>query len=226
MYTLDSKAFETRKALIDALVEHLQEEFEVGRSYPHGVLLSGGSTPKPVYHAIARGTVKPAPMLHLAYTDERHVLKDDPESNYAMTLPMLEALGLPKTQVLDVKTELSLEEAAARYHDDIAKFQFRGGKFSLALLGLGADGHTCSLFNDVDLDRAQGKLAAPIYKDKPPHRITVSPELLESVEQILFVVAGPDKAEVIKALQEDPESMTAGKAVADCKQVALWYTLS
>jgi len=158
------------------------------------------------------------------FADDRYVPADSPESNYGNALPMIQGLGIPAGRTLRIHPELPLEEAAERYNKDLRAFLTAGGSIPLAFLGLGADGHTCSLFNDGDLERCSGKLAAAIYKDSPPDRITVSPELLSRVGHIIFVVAGDDKIEMIKALVEHPESITAGKAVARCRSVELWQS--
>jgi len=220
-----SRAFETRAALHSALIVLLHDEMQTHKPYPYAVLLSGGSTPKPVYDQIAKMLNTVSDNLHLAYTDERYVAYDSPESNYNMSLPMVLASGLATDKVFRVQTEVAFEESAARYHDDLANFLFKGGKITLGLLGLGTDGHTCSLFNDIDLERSKNRLAAPIYRDVPPNRITVTPELLNQVEQIVFVAAGQDKTEMIELMQKSPETLTAGKAVADCKSIQLWYSL-
>src|SRR5690606_18560002 len=130
----------------------------------------------------------------------------------------------PAGRTLRIHPELPLDEAAERYNRDLKAFLAAGGTIPLAFLGLGADGHTCSLFTDADLAKCTGKLAAAITKDTPPHRITVSPELLSRVGHIIFVVAGNDKMEMIQALVENPTSITAGKAIARCRSVELWQS--
>jgi len=214
--------FETKSGLLEAMETRMRSEFSVDHRSPFALLISGGNTPLPVYDAIAADPPVVSPNAHLAFADDRHVPIDSPESNYGNTLPMIEGLDLPEVRVLRIHPELSLEESARQYDHDLAAFIGRGGVFPLAFLGLGADGHTCSLFNDADLARCAGRLAAPVERDNPPHRVTVSPDLLAKVGHVIFVVAGNDKIEMIQALTDNPQSITAGKAVAGCASVELW----
>ena len=139
------------------------------------------------------------------------------------SLEMVRALGLPREHVLHVHTELPLEQAATRYHEDLARFLEHNGRITAAWLGLGADGHTCSLFTPEDLERAPGRYAAAVSRPAGPARVTVTPALLERVERAVFVVAGAEKKPVVERLLSAPEELVAGRAVARCPRVELWW---
>ena len=66
-------------------------------------------------------------------------------------------------------------------------FFARGGEIPVAFLGMGADGHTCSLFTREDLDRGAGRLASPTPRPTPPHRVTVTPALLERCDHVIKI---------------------------------------
>ena len=185
------------------------------------LMVSGGNTPLPVYAAIAADPVIAASRAHLAFTDDRYVPVSSPDSNFGNARAMIDAVGL-SDRTMRIDPDLEIVECAKQYDSDLRAFLEGGGRIPVALLGLGADGHTCSLFNDTDLARAQNCLASPAYKESPPDRITVSPDLLSVVEKVVFVVAGPDKTTMVDALLNNPASITAGKAVSQCASVALW----
>lgn len=214
--------FSSKQALLDAMEARMREVLESPSSAPFVLMISGGNTPLPVYHALAVQPPAVAAGAGIAFADDRHVPVESPESNFGNARAMIEALKLPEPQVLRIHPELALEEAAVRYNDDWAAFLAGGGRIPLAFLGLGADGHTCSLFTEEDLARCEGRWAAPVYKATPPNRVTVSPDLLARVDHVVFVVAGDDKIEMIDALIHAPESIVAGKAIARCPSVELW----
>lgn len=214
--------FESKQALLDAMEAEMRAALAAPSEGRFAVMISGGNTPLPVYASLAANPPKVSPHACIAFADDRHVPVDSPENNYGNARPMIEALGLPAGNVLRIHPELSLEEAAERYDIDWRAFVKAGGTIPVAFLGLGADGHTCSLFNDADLERCVGRFAAPAYKTTPPDRVTVGPELLERCGRIVFVAAGDDKTPMIEALVNNPDSITAGKAVARCKKLEIW----
>ncbi len=193
-------------------------------SGPVALIVPGGRTPVPLFEALAAERIVPGPGVHLGYTDERHVPERDPQSNYALTVNLIQALNLPPVRVLRVRTDLPLEEAAAQYHDTWQQFFDTGGTIPLALLGLGDDGHTCSLFTPEQVRScAPDRYAAPVLRETGPHRITVTPALLQRVEHIIFLAVGHDKSAVVKAMLREPDTVTAALAVRDAPKVSLWY---
>ena len=138
---------------------------------------------------------------------------------------MIEALQVPADRVIAVNTGVSLEESAKQFEAHFQRFFDGGGRLSLALLGMGGDTHTCSLFTEENLAAAQGHLAISVVKDAPPHRVSVTPTVLERADRVVFLVAGASKAAVIEQLLHQPETTIAGQAVAGCERVELWYAI-
>ena len=96
---------------------------------------------------------------------------------------------------------------------------------SLGLLGLGADGHTASLFSAADLSRARGQLAIAVERPDGMSAVSVTPQLLAQVEELLFVVVADGKREAIRALEAQDANLTAWRAVQECPAVELWLDL-
>lgn len=164
------------------------------------VALSGGSTPRAAYQALASppfaGAI-PWQSLHVFWSDERCVPPDHPDSNYHMArLALLNAVPLPPANVHRIPGELPPEEAARRYEADLAA---RDRPLDLVLLGLGADGHTASLFPAAPTPFA-GRLALAVYADHlHSWRVTLTPAAINAAGRVLFLVEGAEKAEAVAA---------------------------
>lgn len=220
--TIAVREFESMGSFIEALAAELSLEFKRPGALPHAVMLSGGRTPLPVFDLLSARPFPVSKSLHILYSDERHVPAQSPESNYGASLKMLRTLSIPAPHVLRVETEFPLDESAARYDAAIGRFFGSGGQIRLGLLGVGPDGHTCSLFSQVDLDRGHGKSAIAVRRESGPHRVSVTPAVLARVDRVIIAAAGPDKEQVVSDLLQRPSMVTAGKAIALCKHVELW----
>ena len=224
MTTLTTRRFPSRAALDAALAQRLGQALCANGA--SAIMLSGGTTPLPAYRALARGPLPHGDRLHILFSDERYVPSDSDASNYHQSRPLLDALALPATAVARVRTELPLDEAAADYERQLAAFLDSGVRIGLGLLGLGADGHTASLFGAADLERARGHLAIAVQRPDGMSAVSVTPELLAHVEDPLFVVAGGGKHDAIQAFAAQDVKSTAWRAVQGCPRVALWVCAS
>jgi 6-phosphogluconolactonase len=205
-------------AIADVLQQHLAREF----GCPHLVMLSGGSTPFPAYQALVQRRLRVADDAFVAFTDERYVPEDSLESNCGRTRPVLDAIGLPPERILNVQAEGGLKGAAGRYDRDLKQFLKSGGRLTLGLLGLGADGHTASLFGETDWACPAGTYAVAVPRKEKPDRISVTPDLLKRFEALIFLVVGNGKKAIVERLLTDPTQVTAGLAVRDARSVQLW----
>jgi 6-phosphogluconolactonase/glucosamine-6-phosphate isomerase/deaminase len=92
----------------------------------------------------------------------------------------------------------------------------------LGILGLGADGHTASLFTESDLQRSVGKLAVSVQRPDGRSAVSVTPQVLARIAEIIFVVSGTDKRAALKALVERKPESIAARAVANCAGLEIW----
>ena len=220
MTSLATRVFGSRAALDAALTERLGRA--LGAAGASAVMLSGGTTPLPAYHALAARPLPHDERLRVLFTDERYVPADSTASNYYQSRELTEGLGLAPESLLRVRTELPLEEAASDYERALSALLGSGVRIGLGLLGLGADGHTCSLFSASDLARARGRYAIPVQRPDRLAAVSVTPELLATVQEPVFVVAGPDKQPALNALRARDPHLIAWRAVQGCAQVELW----
>ena len=220
MTTLLTRRFASRAALDAALEQRLGQA--IAANGASAIMLSGGSTPLPAYRALARSPLPHDDGLYVLFSDDRYVPPEADASNYHQARALLGALALPASSVARVRTELPLEAAAADYERQLAALLNSGVRIGLGLLGLGADGHTASLFGAADLERARGHLAIPVQRPDGMSAVSVTPELLAHVEDLLFVVAGSGKEDAIRALTGQDPNLTAWRAVQGCARVELW----
>lgn len=222
--SIEVKRFATRAELTTALATRLEAVLAQARaaSGPIGVMLSGGSTPLPAYHELAARKPAPAPHLTVLYSDDRYVPASSDSSNYHQTAALLTALALPPEKVLRVRTELPLEEAAADYGRQLAALIAAGARIPLGLLGLGADGHTASLFKPEHLQAARGKTAIAVQRPDGMSGVSATPEFFTHIEELCFVVSGGGKEGPLRQLLQQDQKLTAWAAVAAAPKVSLW----
>jgi 6-phosphogluconolactonase len=223
MTTLSTRRFATRAELDAALEERLRRCLTDGPTPGSAaVMLSGGRTPLPAYRALGERRIVPSAQLRVLFSDDRYVPATSPASNYCQSQPLLQALALPATRVLRVRTELPLADAAADYAAQLNTLLKTSGGVGLGLLGLGPDGHTASLFSAVDLERARGQLAIAVQRPDGMSGVSVTPQFLAQVREPVFVVAGAGKEEAIRRLIAGDLRLTAWAAVQGCAAVELW----
>jgi 6-phosphogluconolactonase len=223
MTTLTTRRFSSRAALDAALEERLGGA--IAASGPRAIMLAGGTTPLPAYRALGSRSLPHDERLHILFSDERYVPSDSEASNYHQARPLLDALALRPEKLLRVRTELPLEQAADDYERRLGEMLKSGVPISLGLLGLGADGHTASLFTAADLARASGRWGIPVQRPDGMSAVSVTPQVLARVNALLFVVAGEDKQGAVQALQAHDAHLTAWLAVQECPAVELWFGL-
>ncbi len=212
--------FDSRAELDQALAARLDRALAApGAS---AIMLSGGSTPMPAYRAAAARLRRRDDRLHVLFTDDRYVPADSPASNYFQSRTLLDVLALPAESLLHVDTTLPLAAAAADYQSRLSALLSSGVRIGLGLLGLGADGHTASLFNPEHLSQARGHYAIAVQRPDGMSAVSVTPELIATVSEPVFVVAGADKAQAIARLQAGDATLVAWRAVQGCPSVELW----
>lgn len=142
--------------------------------------------------------------VFLSFSDERCVPKENDSSNYKMIYEtLIKPLNIPNCNVLRIQGELGAEAAAIEYEKDIQNFFDRHNTdiFDLALLGLGEDGHTASLFPKAEALKEKHRLITPGGKGKEGlERVTMSYPLLNSSDNIWFLICGEEKRKAFEVL--------------------------
>lgn len=177
------------------------------------IVLSGGSTPKKAYEIAASADWSAAKVW---FGDERCVPPDDDRSNFRMAKESLfDRLAAPPAAIFRMPGELDPEEAAHQYAADI--FEHDAEPFDLLLLGIGPDAHTASLFpGKPEISQRNLLVTAVPEAGFAPFvpRISMTVPALVRAKEILFLIAGSEKAAAVRESFGVEYSMTPAGIVA------------
>jgi 6-phosphogluconolactonase len=207
---------ELRRLAAETIAERIRSATDARGSC--SIALSGGSTPGPVYEELAKSDKIAWKALQIFFADERAVPMDHAESNYRLVLETLlkghpETLGQTYRMPADAPDR---DEAATRYSRRLPD------PLDVLVLGMGADGHTASLFpGSAALDERERRVVAVTAPKPPPERMTITPAVIERARTIVMIAAGAEKAPMVaRALSGPPDA----KAVpAQLARRAIWF---
>lgn len=172
------------------------------------VALPGGSAAMTMFPELVCAPLEWA-KVHLFWGDERAVPPDDSESNYGLARRLLiDPLALHPSHVHPMPAEGEpLDQAAARYSETLERVLGSPPQLDVALLGLGPDGHVCSLFPGHRLLEHTGWVAALDDSPKPPsRRLTLTLSTLFQARVVALAAFGSSKAEVLREALENPRA--------------------
>jgi 6-phosphogluconolactonase len=192
------------------------------------VALSGGSTPKAIFEALAlpenQKKVDWSKVL-LFWSDERSVPPTSSESNYHMAMTAgFSKLPLKPENIFRMKAEDEIEAHAADYERLILE-KIPSKVFDAVLLGMGEDGHTASLFPETHGLKAQNRLVIANYiPQKNSWRMTLTYECINEAKLILIYVIGKDKDVMVEKVLTGPYEphLLPIQKVGTLSQRALW----
>jgi 6-phosphogluconolactonase len=197
-------------------IVNLLEEVLSGQEFVT-LAVSGGTTPKVLFQKLA-ATRFPWDKVHLFWVDERSVPPTDVASNFKLADDFLiQPTHIPHRNVHRVMGELPPAAAAKRYAGEIREFFGLEGsempRFDVVHRGMGPDAHSASLFPGEPLIDDREGIAAAVYVEKfHQWRVTLLPGPLMAAKHTVFVVAGDDKAEAVRAVfqeEYDPKKYPA-----------------
>lgn len=161
------------------------------------IALSGGSTPKALYEALANQNL-PWSKIYVFWGDERYVPPDHPDSNQGMARrAWLDKVDIPAGNIYAMPTDAGDPmRDAQKYEGQICEFfQVSSGEIptlDVVLLGMGDDGHTASLFPHTEALQVRDRSIAVGNKDGQP-RLTFTVPLINQARNVIFIVAGANK---------------------------------
>lgn len=176
------------------------------------VVLTGGSTPRRAYE-LAAALEHDWSRVELWWGDERCVPPDDERSNFRMArVALIDRVSKPPAKAHRMLGELGGDEGARQYEEELGALE----RFDLMLLGLGPDGHLASLYpGQTTLDVTDRRAIGAEAKLEPfVDRVTLTVPMLRAADEVLFLVAGADKAEAARrAFAAEPSRATPGSLV-------------
>ena len=171
--------------------------------------VSGGATPRLLFQRLAKSTFH-WDRVHLFWVDERCVPPADPASNFKLADDyLIRPAHIPQRQVHRVYGEMPPDKASRRYAEEIREFfGLEDGvfpHFDLVHRGMGPDAHTASLFPGEPLIDDRDNITAAVFAPKfNQWRVTLLPGPLLAAKHTVFLVAGEDKAEAVRAVFKEP----------------------
>jgi 6-phosphogluconolactonase len=169
------------------------------------VALSGGSTPQLLYEQLVTQPIK-WQHVHVFWSDERCVPPDHPDSNFGMAQrALLCRIDIPAKNVHRLQGELDPVQSAQRYEAELHAVLGTQPRFDLILLGLGIDAHTASLFPETAVLHEQQHWVVAHYVDKlRAIRLTLTPPIINAAANVIFLIAGADKAVALQSVWHGP----------------------
>jgi len=174
------------------------------------VALSGGETPRRLYEILATSPYRERihwEEVNVFWIDERCVPEDDLRSNALMARKtLLEHVPIPPSQIHLIRCNGSPQETATQYEQEMRNFfSTRNPNFHLVLLGLGENGHIASLFPRTEVLNEKKHWVSEVYiPELSMHRVTFTAPFINQASQVVFLVSGLDKAEVLVKVLEGP----------------------
>jgi 6-phosphogluconolactonase len=181
------------------------------------IALSGGSTPTVLFRLLSQSPNAermPWAQTVVFWGDERLVPPADPGSNYGQAADiLLHHVPIPAANIHRVKGEEDAATAVADYTNQLqqlAEPDRDWPRFDLAIMGLGSDGHTASLFpGPIPAAENHDPVMAVTadYDGRPAQRVTLTPLVFNDARHILFLATGEKKAEAVTAVINGPQHL-------------------
>ena len=204
--------------VVDDPARAAAEELARVASAAGSLALSGGSTPRAAYALAAKLETRWRD-VDVWFADERCVEPADERSNYRLVREnLLDALAIPPN-LHRIRGEHGPQQAADDYDAEL-----RDASLDLALLGIGTDGHTASLFpNAPSLDEHERLAVAAEARLEPfVPRVTMTILAIARAELALYLVTGDEKADAVaRALRGEPGPETPASLVRGRRTVAV-----
>jgi 6-phosphogluconolactonase len=212
----DIRVYPDLSSLEDAVAQHflLAVNQAVQQRARAMIALSGGNTPLGLFKLLGSDVYRktlPWTQIHFFWVDERCVPETDPESNYGQfKSKVLDPLKIAPSQIHPINGNLPAQKAAELYNSElraVADPDQTWPRFDWVLLGMGADGHTASLFpyQSTGLQEDQAAIAVQAeYDGRPAERVTLTPLILNAARQLVFMASGTAKATTIREVIRGP----------------------
>lgn len=190
----------------EALVAHVTgaARASISRSAAFTIALPGGSVATSCFPLLAAAAIEWT-AVHLFWGDERAVAPDHADSNFGLAKRLLiDQIAVPAENVHRMPADREDLTLTAAEHEA----ELRRHPLDVALLGVGPDGHVCSLFPGHALLQEETRWVAAIEDSPkpPPRRLTLTLPALLAAREIVVVATGAAKAEVVREALEDPQS--------------------
>jgi 6-phosphogluconolactonase len=202
------QVFETTEALNKTAAEFIIElsKKSIAERGRFIISLSGGETPKKVYSLLSEPPFKDQiqwKKTFIFWGDERCVpFTDERNNGHQAKSILLDKVDIPLSNIHFIPVNLTPSQAAFEYEKKIKNFfGEEPPRFDLVLLGLGENGHTASLFPGTKVIGEQSEGIREVYvEEEKMFRVTMTAPLINEAYNILFLVTGENKADILKKI--------------------------
>ncbi|MEH0759168.1 6-phosphogluconolactonase [Vibrio sp. 16] len=206
---INHKIFQTAEQVVESLANDMKTYSELDR--PVHISLSGGSTPKMLFKLLATEAYATSIQwqnLHFWWGDERCVAPDDAESNYGEANALLfSQVNLPAENIHRIRGEDEPKAEAERFAKEMAEvIPTENGTpvFDWILLGVGADGHTASLFPGQTDYQDENLSVLASHPESGQIRVSKTAKVLEAAKRISYLVLGAGKVDIVNEIHTTP----------------------
>ncbi|CAG8447683.1 28627_t:CDS:2 [Dentiscutata erythropus] len=227
-------------SLADLVTKLSAESIEARDRFTVGI--SGGSLPKLLAADLKHRKDVKWDKWEVFFCDERIVPLEHEDSNYFLCKKELfDHVPIPPEKIHTIDPNLASENEPKEEDDSIDPVAedyekqlidvFAGAKsikfpvFDLLLLGIGPDGHTCSLFPGHRL-LDEGVLWVAYIGDSPkppPKRVTLTLPVVNHARNVAFVATGSGKQDILYQIFEDPSSKLPSQLVKPTNGKLYWF---
>jgi len=208
---INHKIFQTAQHVVESLADDMQALSEQNR--PVHISLSGGSTPKMLFKLLAQAPYAQNIQwhnLHFWWGDERCVAPDDAESNYGEANALLFGqVNIPTENIHRILGENEPKAEAERFAkemSDVIPCVNGTPVFDWILLGVGADGHTASLFPGQTNYTDENLSLVASHPESGQLRVSKTAKVLEAAKRISYLVLGAGKVDIVHEIHTTPAS--------------------
>lgn len=176
------------------------------------IALSGGNTPKLMFDKLSKSSIIDWNNVNIFIVDERHVANNHKDSNSKLIKEaLLDKIDIPNNNFHKIKYFENAVKSLEDYKKDIRSHfklesNLQSPKFDLIHLGIGTDGHTASIFNHKNINN--NKLLEITEGDRYK-RITFTYKILNNADNIIFLVSGKKKANIMEKVNSERYKLPA-----------------
>lgn len=210
---MNKEIFKDADHLCKGLAEWITSLIEetLNRKDQFGLVLSGGNTPKKLHLLLSAAPYRERidwKKVHVFWGDERAVPFEDERNNARMAFDtLLDKVDIPKENIHIMDTGLTPEAAVMEYEEELFEYfgsdQLPFRTFDLVLLGMGDDGHTLSLFpGEPVIHEEKSWVTSFFLKAQDMYRITLTKNIVNHADHIVFMISGKDKAHALHEVLE------------------------
>jgi 6-phosphogluconolactonase len=197
------------------------------RDGPFRMALAGGTTPRALYRELSAQPIDWS-RVEFFWIDERFVPHNDPDSNFRLANEALFSRIKIRPEHIHAIPSDGDPDIAARMYETTLKRAYGSDVihpmrplFDFVLLGLGADGHICSLLPGSPVLDETRRWVMPVTKGRPEVRITLTYPPVQSSRVTAFLVSGKEKANAVRAVRSGDVSLPGGRLRPDGELVWL-----